>query len=879
MTRRSRTGAPGLLQRHLSTGVRASILVALLVGVTVAGVALAPRALARLGDRELRHALETTSATQLDLAGVGQPGAQAYAQGLDGPYAHAALVIGNIRQALPLPLQDLVGDPSWLVRTPAVGATAPPGADVDLHVRLGIDLSWQELARPVEGELPPTYDGHGPIGIAVPRALADRAGLHVGDRLSAEPGRLLVTAIVDVVDPEGGYAAHAGDLVTPTVTMPSSPDFPPTVTGTVLVEPDSARALEELLASGTLTGWLPVDGSRVSYSEADALVPQARRLASTPVDLPEGGRLGLRTGLADVVERTSDRIDATYALFALAFSGLAGVLGAVFALGVQTIVARRRPALALASARGAGEVQVRGVMVLEGVLVALPVSAFAIWAVASLAPAAVGPVGRALPWAVAALVPALFGVLTSTRALREPRQDLQVRTRSRVRWVLEVGVTALAALSLVTLDRRGVVESSRAVGIDPLVVAAPILLVTAVCVAALRIYPWPLSLLQRSLRSRRGAVAVLGTARAVRQPALGFAAALALVVGLAVVTFSAVMASTVRSGLEDSARETVGADVRLSATGFDERDVDAVRRLSGVDEVVRLSVRSGVELDLGRTAHVDVVVADTDALHAVRPDLPSLAGGPGLSLLLGTDRAEHTGDVTLDGRPAELTGIVARELLPGLESRWVLVDESALPPRVARGDGKREQLLVRVAAGSDSSDVADRAAAIAGRDGVAVEVADVADELDLARSSPLVGGLQPALLVAALAALLLTLVTVVLASLAAARSRQQLIGVLRILGMSRPQLRGVVAWELGPIAVVAVVVGTAVGLALPRVVTDALDLRPFVGGRTPPAPVVEPALVLAGVGAFVAVAVLAGLVAVAVGRRVAPAATVKMGER
>lgn len=879
MRRRSRMGALGLLQRHLSTGARASVLVALLVGVTVAGVALAPRALARLGDRELRHALETTSATQLDLAGVGQPGAKAYAQGLDGPYAHAALVIGNIRQALPLPLQDLVGDPRWLVRTPAVGATAPPGQDVDLHVRLGIDLSWQELVRPVEGELPPTYDGHGPIGIAVPRALAERAGLHVGDRLPAEPGKLRVTAIVDVVDPGDGYAAHAGDLVTPTVTAPPSPDFPPTVTGTVLIEPDSARALEELLATGTITGWLPVDGSQVSYTEADALVPQARRLASTPVDLPEGGRLSLRTGLADVVEQTSDRIDSTYALFALAFSGLAGVLGAVFALGVQTIVARRRPALALASARGAGEVQVRGVMVLEGVLIALPVSAVVIGVVSSLVPAAVGPGGRALPWVVAALVPVLFAVLTSTRALREPRQDLQVRTRSRIRWVLEVGVTALAVLSLLALDRRGVVESSRAVGIDPLVVAAPILLVTAVCAAALRIYPWPLSLLQRSLRSRRGPVAVLGAARAVRQPALGFAAALALVVGLAVVTFSAVMASTIRSGLEHSAREAVGADVRLSASRFDEGDVDAVRRLSGVDEVVRLSVRAGVELELGRTAHVDVVVTDTDALHAVRPDLPSLTDDPGLPLLLGSEREEHTGEVTLDGRAAELTDVVARELLPGLDNRWVLADESALPPGAARGERERQELLVAVDPGADAADVAGRAAAIVGRTGVAVDVADVADQLELARSSPLVGGLQPALLVAALVALLLTLVTVVLASLAAARARQQLIGVLRILGMSRRQLRGVVAWELGPIAVVAVVVGTAVGLVLPHVVTDALDLRPFVGGRTPPAPVVEPALVLAGVGAFVAVVVVAGLVAVAVGRRVAPAATVKMGER
>ena len=184
-----------------------------------------------------------------------------------------------------------------------------------------------------------------------------------------------------------------------------------------------------------------------------------------------------------------------------------------------------------------------------------------------------------------------------------------------------------------------------------------------------------------------------------------------------------------------------------------------------------------------------------------------------------------------------------------------------------------------MAAGFAADDVARRAAATLGGDRADVEVIDVDGELAAVRASPVVAALQPALLVASLVALALTMLTVVLASLGAARSRQQLLGVLRILGMSRRQLRAVVAWELGPIAVTALVVGAAVGLLLSRVVTQVLDLRPFVGGRTQPHPEVEPLFVLAGMGAFALVVVAAGLVAVAVGRRVAPADTVKMGER
>src|SRR6478752_2161376 len=163
MSRHSHLGGLGLLRRHFSSGLRASILVALLVGVTVAGVALAPRALARLGDQELRHALTTTSATQLDLAGIGQPGARAFALGIDEPYGYTDLVIRNVRQGLPEPLQGLVGEPHWLVRSPARNVTLARHQRLTVNVRLGIDLEWDELVTPVEGELPAAYDGRGPI--------------------------------------------------------------------------------------------------------------------------------------------------------------------------------------------------------------------------------------------------------------------------------------------------------------------------------------------------------------------------------------------------------------------------------------------------------------------------------------------------------------------------------------------------------------------------------------------------------------------------------------------------------------------------------------------------------------------------------------------
>ena len=72
--------------------------------------------------------------------------------------------------------------------------------------------------------------------------------------------------------------------------------------------------------------------------------------------------------------------------------------------------------------------------------------------------------------------------------------------------------------------------------------------------------------------------------------------------------------------------------------------------------------------------------------------------------------------------------------------------------------------------------------------------------------------------------------------------------------------------------------GTALGLVLPLIVTSALDLRPFVGGDTQPRAAIDPLWVLAAVGAFALVVVVAGAVAGMLGRRFAPAGTLKMGE-
>jgi putative ABC transport system permease protein len=105
-----------------------------------------------------------------------------------------------------------------------------------------------------------------------------------------------------------------------------------------------------------------------------------------------------------------------------------------------------------------------------------------------------------------------------------------------------------------------------------------------------------------------------------------------------------------------------------------------------------------------------------------------------------------------------------------------------------------------------------------------------------------------------------------------------MVGVLRVLGMNARQVRSLVGWELTPVAVLAVIVGTGLGLSVPSLVTAILDLRVFVGGRIQPAPVIDPVWISAAVAAFILVVALAAVIAGAIANRFVPAGALKMGD-
>ncbi len=184
-------------------------------------------------------------------------------------------------------------------------------------------------------------------------------------------------------------------------------------------------------------------------------------------------------------------------------------------------------------------------------------------------------------------------------------------------------------------------------------------------------------------------------------------------------------------------------------------------------------------------------------------------------------------------------------VLPGLG--WVLVDAERWP-----GGDAAKSTLALVALADD----ADPAAVTAEIRGMLknARIAAAADELDQLRDSPTVSGLTAIFALLAAATSCLLALAVAAAQLLGSESRRGLAAVLNTLGMPRGSLRALTAWELGPVIVVALGFGLALGVGIAALLVRAVDLAALTGGATAAALVVDPATVGAVVGGLLAVA-------------------------
>lgn len=893
-----------LLVRHATASWGASALVASIVALVVLVAALAPRALALVTTDELHTQVAgiAPEARDVTATGVGMPvtvpppetppGEDAAQQAnLDAwhdltiaeVYEPMDRDLARLRDEQDPALRDALGSADYYSRSEAF-ATNPevPARDAPIMLtRLATDPRIQERIRIVEGAFPERlrYDTLDlPLQLILSVETAEALRWEVGEVRDRAGVPVVLSGTFAAVDEGARYWRHAPSVLQPQVF--DDGNSTPQVTGIAYLNPLTTF----LSASGQRTTvWFPIEADALSFADASTLAPALRSFTDRPqlVPAPDDRRPGLSLGFASALEPALDtvigRAAATTALLALLASGPLGVALAVLTLGARAVVERRRPALSLAAARGASGLQLRSAMALEGAVVGVVPAVAAVLAAAVVLPAPVGVVEVVIP-ALLGLAPAvIFAAVSVPSGLRSVRADLGAASSGRMRWILEALVVLLAGVSLALLLRRGLTTSAAVV--DPLLAATPLLLCLAVCVIVLRLYPLPLAWVARRVRRGPGLAAFLGSSRALRDRSLALEAVLALVVAVAVGVFSSVLLSTVDRGIEAGALAAVGADVRASGPVFDPEMIAAASQIAGVEAVSGIDVAAPVDFRVDDVrATLQLLVVDAATLPAFRalPAELDVRQGDAVPIVVSRDVVDAVAsdsELQIEGVPVVVAGGAVRESGFGVRGSWAIVDR-AFAQELTGNDYLPQTLLVATAPGADTPAIL---AALVELGGPSTTATSLAAAVEAARSAPATAGLRAALLVAVLVAVVLAGLAVVLSTAIGASSRRRVAVLLRTLGATERQQRAVIVWEFVPPVAAAWIAGTLLGIGLPWIVTVAVDLRPFTGGSTQPAPTADPLLLAAVLGSILLTVAIAIAIAIGIARRTNLTTTLRMG--
>lgn len=710
-------------------------------------------------------------------------------------------------------------------------------------------------ARIVEGRWPGGAAAGAPLPVALAKSAAETLDARVGTVLKTQSavGTPFLAEIV------GLYAADdPADVYWDGLPCPTAACLTPTWRVTALVGAEGVERLGEW--GGTVRDFwrLPLDTGKV---RADRLPGTSAAVASylagpTAADLREStGRAELQvtSELPRLFAQAQARQQAAAPLAALGPAGLAGEALVVLCLAAGLGADRRTAELLLLRARGASRRGIVRRLLAEGAVTVLPAAALATALAFVLLP--VPRPGPALIAAGAVTLLALLAfpvrafVLLSGRGGRAPRRRL----------VAELLVLAATVAAVVEVGRRGVAPAGT--GLDPLLVAAPLLLALCGGLLLARLLPVLVRVLSRAAGRGRGLIGFLGLARAARGGSGGSRpSVLPLIALLLAVTtggFGATVLASVDTSRHQVARAAIGGDAQVAAPPLGTVPEEFTKAAAGLPGV-RTSVPAWVDnwgflLDTQQgSTQVTVVVADpvtyaqlSRAVGRGRFDPGLLAGGgngadaplpalfgKGLAARItggGVRELRFSDDKTL---PVRAVGVIdGTPALAGAAANVVVLPAGPTAARLPRTGqathwfalGAVEEVPLRALLGSTVPK--GQADAYMVRTGSAGAAALAADPLQ-ASATGLFWGSLAGVAAFALLAVLLNLVR-------AAPERAALLARLRTMGLRPRQGLALILAESLPQTLAAALGGGLVAAAAVALLGPSVDLSTLVGSAVP----------------------------------------------
>lgn len=608
-----------------------------------------------------------------------------------------------------------------------------------------------------------------------------------------------------------------------------------------------------------------VDPDSFDAGDLDQLAADVRRLDAEYDTFSTAfvGDTGVTTGLSMIFQRYLSQREVTEAVLSLASIGLLAVAFAVIGLVTTMVAERRRQMVALVRGRGGSAGQLTGAQIVEGLLLTIPAALIGLFLASMLV------TGRFSIWSVWAVV-AIVGVTTLllvTGALPIIRRGIGAAEQSEApvtrvslrRIVLDVLIIALALVGVYLLRRRGLTADSSADEInqwDPYLAAVPVLLGLATGLLVLRLYPIPIRFFGWAASLRRDLVPSLGFRRLGRQPGSANLPLLVMLLAVAVGVFSSIMLYTISAGQTESSWQLVGADYRVDATstGYLSPKID-LTGVDGVDAVAMSYLRPDVKFSnrspiVGSTYFHAVEAKEYEDVTAGTPADPHFPNVL-LEAPRGADFGKPTNPIpaivsdnftrdalapgdtfalTVFGRETTFVVVEARERFSGIPvgNPFVVTSLELLkasnPDRIFRPTA----MFLRAPASAledleTSLDSQQGSARLTSRD---AEYAKVHD-------SPLISGVEGGFKIGLVLAGAYSAIAVIVALTITASARARDLAFLRTMGLARDQAIGLTVVEQLPLVILALLTGTALGVAVARLIEPAIDLQAFTGEGLP----------------------------------------------
>ncbi|MEU4388960.1 FtsX-like permease family protein [Promicromonospora sp. NPDC023805] len=626
---------------------------------------------------------------------------------------------------------------------------------------------------------------------------------------------LTVTGLA--ADPYGAYSVYGGAAAIPAATLDAwnaAEPFPNPVTELLV-------ALDAPLDGGSVPG--PLAESLAGSLDA-AAGGSDRGVAVDTTEEVATARAAAQTGGQDLV----------FLVFVMTFAAIALLIAAMVITNTfQVLVAQRTRTLALLRCIGAGTGQLYRSVLLEAVILGVVASAVGIltgFVLAQVAlmvapafdlgvplPATITPTWQAvvLPLAVgagvtvlAALAPARSATRVAPLAALRPSDAPTLRARSgRTRLVISLlaligGFAALGggvALGMNGGTQLGLVAA----------VGGGALAFFGVVLSAVLWLPRVAALLG-SLVARTGPAARLAVANTLRNPRRTAATSTALLIGVTLVTMMSTGAASARMSADSLLDEQFPYDVSVSASSPDyvEGLHDAVADTPGIADTALVT---SATVTLGDVADSSVVGVDPDELAAV-VNVPEearlLTEG---SILLTQATAD---EMSLDaGDPVTATSADGSVDLTVVITTAGALDRTITAADLARVNVPAEDTMTdvwaHISGGEATTVLADVQDAVAQVDGGAFVMGPAAQAAQFRQVVDVILGIVVGLLAVAVVIALIG-VTNTLSLSVIERTRES--ATLRAIGLSKEQLRGMLAVEGVLIAGVGAVLGIVLGL-------------------------------------------------------------------